>query len=512
MPTSPRQPSNSPQPSFPLAIDRVAIALILALSLAIAGLLWTGQRVSAHVRAFSWQDKQIGAEDTAFILNFSRPMDYASVEPNLKIDPPLPGKVSWAGRRMAYTLTMPAPYGTEFEVRLEGARDRFSRSQQSTIRPFRGQFRTRDRAFAYIGVEGEQEGRLVLYNLTRQEKILLTPKDLVVMEFKFYPFGDRILFAATQRTAEPQGLLEQKLYTVTTGIELNPPAQILPQTSEKPLDIPTKPEPAGKIELVLDNTDYQNLKFDLSADGNNIVVQRVSRRDPADFGPWLLQAGEPPKPLKGEPGGDFLITPDSNSLAIAQGQGLAIVPLEPGAKPLDFLPKFGTVLSFSRDGSLATMIKFNPDRTRSLFLVTSQGTYKELFQTTGSILSSQFDPTNQILYCLLTDLKTDDGLYREEPYLAAINLKTGNLSRLVLLPDQRDVQFSLAPDGLAILFDQTTRAVQADATTKEPLRDSSGKAIANSRLWLLPVNPNEPTTPTQPEPLPLPGLRPRWLP
>jgi hypothetical protein len=75
MPTPTRQTSKPSRTPFPLAIDRVAIALILALSLVIAVLLWSGERVSAQVRTFTWQDKQIGAEDTAFILNFSRPME-----------------------------------------------------------------------------------------------------------------------------------------------------------------------------------------------------------------------------------------------------------------------------------------------------------------------------------------------------------------------------------------------------------------------------------------------------
>jgi hypothetical protein len=482
---------------------------MVTLGLVIGGLLWGGERASARVREFSWQDRQVGADDTAFLLTFSRPMDHASVEQHLKINPPLTGKTSWAGRRMAYTLTLPAPYGTEFQVQLEGATDRFTQGRHAAIQPFNGRFRTRDRAFAYIGVEGEEQGRLVLFNLTRGEKQVLTPADLVVTEFKLYPLGDRILFAATQRTSQPQGLLEQKLYSVTTGIQVKPPGQL--NSQENVTSDAARVEPAGKVELVLDNTDYQNLKFDLSDDGRVIVVQRVKRSDPADFGPWILRTGASPQPLKGEPGGDFLITPDSNSLAIAQGQGLAILPLQPDAKPLDFLSKFGTVLAFSGDGSQAAMVKFNTDQTRSLYLVTNRGVQKELLRQHGSILSADFDPSQQFLYCLLTDLTIQGDLFREEPYLAVIDLKSGNKSPLVSLPDQRDVQFSVAPDGLALLFDQTTRA-NSGSNEQETLRDSTGKAIAHSRLWILPINAAAPATRSQPEALPLAGLRPRWLP
>lgn len=84
-------------------IDRVAWGVMLVLSLLIGLLLLSGDRSSPRVRTFSWQDKQVGAEDIAFTLTFSRPMDQKSVENSLQIAPPLPGKVSWAGRRLAYT-------------------------------------------------------------------------------------------------------------------------------------------------------------------------------------------------------------------------------------------------------------------------------------------------------------------------------------------------------------------------------------------------------------------------
>lgn len=509
MPTSPRSNSTAPRSPFFQPLDRVAILFMVVFALLIAILLWGGEHASARVRSFSWQNKQVGADDTAFILTFSRPMNQASVEENLKITPPLIGKVSWAGRRMAYTLTLPAPYGNTFQVQLQNANDRFaSSSNRMAMQPFLGQFQSRERSFAYIGVEGEEAGRLVLFNLSKGQKQVLTPKELVVLEFKPYPQGDRILFAATQRSEQTHGVLEQKLYTVATGIQLQPPLQ----PDARPVDTATtQPKPAGTVELLLDNKDYQILKFDLSADGRIIVVQRASRSDPADYGPWLIRDSEPPLALKGNPGGDFLITPDSESLAIAQGQGLAILPLQPDAKPLDFLPKFGVVLSFARDNSLAAMVKFNTDRTRSLFLVSNQGTQKELIRLPGSILSAQFDPSKQTLYCLLTELVTTGELYREQPYLAAVDLKTSQLTPLALLPGQADVQVSLSPDGLALLFDQITEAKDSPSAG-DVIRSSSGKPIANSQLWLLPVDPTNPAAKSQPEALPLAGLRPRWLP
>ena len=145
-------------------IDRVAIVLIVALSLLIGILLLSGNHASARVRDFSWQGKQIGADDTAFTLTFSRPMDHASVESNLHLEPPLTGKISWAGRRMAYTLNAPAPYGTPFQVQLPTAQDRFAGSGHGNLQPFTGTFQTHDRVFVYLGVSGDEAGRLILFN------------------------------------------------------------------------------------------------------------------------------------------------------------------------------------------------------------------------------------------------------------------------------------------------------------------------------------------------------------
>ncbi|WP_414529405.1 hypothetical protein [Nodularia chucula] len=492
--------------TFIQPLDRVAIALMVLLSLLIGFMILQGDVVAARVREFTWQNQKIGADDIAFTLNFSRPMDTESVEENLKIEPPLAGKISWAGRRMVYTLLTPAPYGTNYEVRLQDARDRFAirEGKNQIIQPFTGNFKSRDRVIMYIGSDSENYGQLVLYNLTEETKNIITPKDLIVMDFKAFPDGEKILFSA--RTSNNQDLLSAQLYTVTTGISAHPE---------------TAAEPAGRVDLVLDNQEYQNLKFDLSPDGKTIVVQRGNRKNPSDFGLWFMPTTSnnrqrpTPQRLQSEPGGDFMITPDSQAVAVAQGQGAAILPLQADATtPLDFLPQFGLVQSFSKDGSQAAMVKFNTDYTRDLFLVTNQGTQKPLLSTTGSILNCQFDPASPTLYCLLTQLISDEE-YIEQPYLVAIDLNTGNQRPLLLLPiEQRNVQMSLAPDGLGLLFDQVMPQIDPVPLSANVLKTEDGEAIATSSLWLMPLLPIDDTSNTaiKPEKLPLIGFHPRWLP
>ncbi|MDB9436248.1 Ig-like domain-containing protein [Dolichospermum lemmermannii CS-548] len=489
-------------------LDGIAIAVMLLLSVLIGLIIWKGDVVKPMVRTFTWENQQIGAEDLSFSLTFSRPMDSKSIEENLKIDPPLAGKTSWAGRRMVYTLLTPAPYGTNYQVKLEKGQDKYSQAEgkNRVMQPFTGNFSTRNRVILYIGSAAEIQGQLVLYNLTQEHKKVLTPKDLIVMDFEPFPNGEKILFSA--RSAKNPDLLSAQLYTVSTGISSQ---------------IGTEIAAAGKVDLILDNKEYQNLKFDLSADGKIIVIQRGKRDNPGDFALWYLStsndnsAEKPtPKRLQGQPGGDFLITPDSKAVAVSQGQGTAIVSLDGDSnKPLDFLPQFGLVQAFSKDGSQAAMVKFNTDYTRDLFLVTNQGVQKQLLKTTGSILSCQFDSASPSLYCLVTQLISKEQ-YIEQPYLVSIDLKTGKQKPLLLLPPaQRNVQTSLAPDGLGFLFDQVVPI--ANNTTPLPantLKTDDGEPIASSSLWLMPMLPIADNTniDIKPEQLPLMGFHPHWLP
>lgn len=495
-----------------LAIDKIAITTITILSLTIGVLVWgtnaCGTECLFHVKPqvtdFSWQNQTIGREDRAFLLNFNRPVNRDSIESNLVIEPPLKGKISWSGNKLAYTLDQPAPYGEKYHLLLEKGKQQYAAAQQGeTIKPFFGQFRSRDRAFAYIGSEGDNQDKLILYNWTTKQKNILTPDNLVVFDFKPYPTGDRILFSATEKTAA-KDLSQLQLYTVTTGVNENPQS--------------FKPE----IKLILDSKQYQNNKFDLAQDGKTIIVQRINRDRPTDFGLWKISENRPPQPLTTDAVGDFLLTPDSQTLAVAQGEGIALLPLTPDAQPIDFLPQFGRVVSFSVDGTAAAMVNYNTEDaelryTKSLFYVNNQGIQKELLNLEGSIIDCQFNPSNTYLYCLLTELKSTKKSispqqvatqYREQPYIGEIDLKTGKILPLLALPEYQESKISVAPDGLGILFDQvlTTDIPNAEATPS-----NNSQTIIKSRLWLLLPPSNESQT-HQVEQLPLIGFRPQWLP
>ena len=100
---------------------------------------------------------------------------------------------------------------------MQKAREKLGFDKQgNAIAPFVRQFSTPDRAFVYKGTEAAEKERLILYNLTRKQKIILTPENLVAKDFRIYPAGDRILFSAIEWSKYKAGLYEPSLYTVTT--------------------------------------------------------------------------------------------------------------------------------------------------------------------------------------------------------------------------------------------------------------------------------------------------------
>jgi dipeptidyl aminopeptidase/acylaminoacyl peptidase len=394
---------------------------------------------------------------------------------------------------LTYTLTELPIYGKKYQVRLP-----ISQGED-----FIGEFYSHDRAFAYIGVNQEERGRLIVCNIiqgannvTELKKTILTPADLVVTDFQIYPAGDKILFSAFDRSDLGRDTPKQQLYTITTGLNHYEMGQNLP---------------SGRIERFLDAKTYQNLRFDLSDNGKTLIVQRINHANPGDASLWVInEDGQRPLGIQGD---NFLLSPDGQQVIVSQTGGVAVIPLTAGGVKPQFLPTYEKVLAFSRDGSQKLMVKLEADNQRSLFLLNDKGESKLLLRTPNPILDCQFEPRQEkTLYCLKRDLvMTTDGKVKEEPFLGIIELKTSKLMPIIALPNYRDVQISMSPDGVALLFDQlvtTPFGVRNDLVTGE------GSTIADGRLWLLPL-PDQISPNSLPKILPQElnaGFKPLWLP
>lgn len=478
--------------------DWIVLGCILFLSVVMGTMIVRGEQVPLQVSSFSWAGKKVGVENKTFNLTFNRAVDRDSVAKNLTIEPPLPGKIAWQGRTLTYTVNDPPIYGTNYQIKLQNVQRGYD---QATLDPFVSVFSTRDRVLAYIGIEGEEKGRLILYNITdinQPKKTILTPRDLVVTDFQIYPQSDKILFSAFEPNVRGRGILQQELYTVTTGFNISPATSVTQR--------------AGRLKRILETNGYHNQQFALSQNGETIIAWRVNLENNADSSLWIIPDNEPPRSL-GIPGANFEISPDGNRLAVVQQGGIRIVPLSADAGSSKILPNYEKSLGFSPDGKKILLVKDNIDYTRSLVLVPQQGKPQELLRTPYPIVDCEFEPREEKnLYCLKIDLvQGENEQYREEPFLAVVDIKEKTDLPLLALPNYRDVALSMSPDGVALLFDQV---VTTPPQSEFDLLTSEKKAIADGQLWLLPLpeltNLNK-SLEIQPQEL-ISGFNPQWLP
>ncbi|MEO0375856.1 MAG: hypothetical protein AAF329_14780, partial [Cyanobacteria bacterium P01_A01_bin.17] len=345
-------------------------------------------------------------------------------------------------------------------------------------------FRSRDQAFVYLGISEKENGRLILKNLTRKTQVTLTPPNFTVLDFEVDPGRDRILFRALDRTQPEQTIFEAQLYTV-------------------PLKAP------GEIKLLLDNTQYQILKFDVTLDGKTTIVQRFDRSKDGRVSLWILDDdGTPQLVTNKNVDSDVLITPDGQTVAVSQNQGLAILALSPQSsqQPTRFLPQFRHAISFTRDGAAALMVKYNSDSTRSLFLVPNNGSAQQLLTTTGVFFDAQLDSQTKTVYCLYSQFNPEQG-FRSDLHLSAIDLEGGQPQILKTFPGQATGHFSLAPDRSGLLYEEITVTDQPHPSV---VQNIVGQTITESQLWLLPLSKEAEST-SVPQSVAA-GLKPQWVP
>lgn len=445
--------------------DRTALVIAFILVIFIGVVIGRGNQSLLRVTDYSWRHSNIGAQTRKLSLRFSHPVNPAEIEENLKIDPPLPGTVSWRGRDWFYTLSQIPRYGTNYQLSLALA----GKTATIDAQDFTSLITSRARALVYIGLTDQERGRLVLYDITnpqKPQKIILTPKDLAVRRFQIYPQGDRIVFTAVDPSRRDA---QQQLFTVTTGINnANTSKKILP----------------GKLERLLETQDYDNQRIVLSQSGNVVVLNRQNRQNPADSGLWVLPKNDGPRPL-GIQGDRFIVAPNGDRLVVSQQGGIAIIPLQTDAGASQFVAGMDQPLAFSPDGDRFLGTQQNIDYTYSLLLydLTSR-TQQEIFRGLYPVLDCQFDPrATDIAYCLRADYTQQaSGEVKEEPYLALVDLNTRQSQPLLALPNYPEVDLSIAPDGLALIFDQVATS---NPLSPSDLLTQSQKAITDGRVWLL---------------------------
>ncbi len=484
--------------------DRVGLVLMLILAVLTALLYVRGNPPRLRVTDYSWQNSKIGAQDRVLRLSFNQPLrNQGIVQKSLTIDPPLQGQWSGQGRHFFYTLSELPRYGTNYQVKLEVDPAQVAGKK---FDDFVTLLSTHDRAFVYIGVGGEERGRLILFNITNPQKpskTILTPKDLLVQQFQIYPQGDRLIFLAYDPNQRNPSL---QVFSVTTGVKQNASQQEA---------IP------GKIERLLSDANYDNLQLTLASNGQTLVWRRVNRQNKADSGLWVWPEGENPRPLgvnsqnfSLSAQGRWLAFSTGSAMAIAEQWGVSVMPLEPKAGAFQFFAGYGQPLAFSPDETELMVSQPQTNyQTNLLTLSLKDGAPQASLPLKNPLLDCQIQPRQiQTLYCLQKDVvQREDGNAYEEPFLSVLDRNRQESRPLLTLPNYPDVKMSVAPDGLAILFDQVGTA---PASSDHDLFTPSQQSITDGRVWLLelPDRLEEiATSEVIPQELAV-GFAPQWMP
>ncbi len=433
-------------------LDRWVAALSLVSATLIGILLFLEFYAPPFVEDFNGSVGLITARQSQLVLKFNRPMDFDSVSQNFQITPQLPGQFFSSGRRLVYSLEHPARYGQRYSVAIDDAVDYQGRVMQD---PFQSTFSTPEPRYLGLGVQGDLASRLLLKNLVDGSTETLSIDELKVTQFRVTAKGSD--FPIVYYFGSLGSVQEQDLYQISLESR---------QTS-----------------LILDHADSQNLRFQTSPDGNIVVVERINPNNPIQTQLWIRRS---PRDrferldLGSTLIGDFLVTPDNSSLIVAQGQGLAILPLNDQVQE-DYLPQFGQILTLKSDGSVAAMVTYNQDFTRSLWVLSNSGHREEIYKTQGSLLAAQFDPTRPTVYTLTTQVSELD--YTESPRLIAINVDTGEWTDLVAVDFPAELAFSVSPDGHQLLY-SVMRPSNGIPAAELPL-SRTGQPIVESEVWAL---------------------------
>jgi hypothetical protein len=456
-------------------LDRgVALFSLVGLTLVVL-LVGIGFQIPPHVHEFNWQQQRISARDRQMEMIFNRPMDQASVEMNFKIEPPLPGRFFWVGQRLVYTLTQPAPYGRMYQVEISEAQDL---QGHPLPEPFTGEFRTPDRQLLTVGVQGDEASRLILLNLETFTSTILTDPRQKVTHFQPSANGEKIYYFATEDTVQTQDLYELSLQSQTS-------------------------------RLLLDHSHYQNLQMEVSPTQDLVLVERIDPGNPFQTQLWMKATDAEefqPIDLGTDVIGDFLITPDNSSLLMAQGQGLAILPIEKGAEEEEFLAQYGQAIALRSDGAYAALVKFGADYIRQLWIVSNTGGVNfQVLATEGSILAGEFDPTRPILYVVTTLLNPEN--FTESPRLLALNWEDQTETELLSADYPLELDFNLSPDGRSLAY-ALLQPSQGIPDPRSPL-SQTGQTIATGDLgWMDLTGAGSP----QPQLLSFSGASLAWIP
>jgi len=175
--------------------DVLVIAVIAALLVAIAGVVLAGDQVGVYVSDGDYGPQGIVGGAQPVYARFSDAMSASSVAEHFRIDPPVPGDITWPGQNtLLFTPRQPWLAGQTYTVTVErGARaSRRSGVLQKTLS---WTFTARLPRVVYLAPSDEMDRNLYRADLQTGEAVPLTASTEGIEDFAVSPNGSEIAFS-----------------------------------------------------------------------------------------------------------------------------------------------------------------------------------------------------------------------------------------------------------------------------------------------------------------------------
>ena len=199
-----------------LRVERFDTIIIAALTVLLFGIVATvaaGDR--AGIGGTDYAPRELANSRSAIHITFNEPMDTASAEAALQIEPTTAGRVAWAGNQLIFTPTIAWLPGTNYTIRVQtGA---VSQSGRSLLQPMQWSFGVEAPKVVYLAPASQENNQVpnlwIVSPDTPDQARQLTYDRLGVVNFAPSPDGTSIAYAVNV----PGGTTDLYLVTVTTG-------------------------------------------------------------------------------------------------------------------------------------------------------------------------------------------------------------------------------------------------------------------------------------------------------
>ncbi len=376
------------------------------------------------------------------ILTFNRGMDRHSVENNFHISPDVSGKYSWSGTSFVFTPDDTLPYGQQFTMSV------FKDALDEDGRPLAADavfsFSTPQLQFAYIGVDADEAGRLVLSNFDGMQRDILTPQDLHVDKFAITNDRQKIYFLGYTQVYQTNHRDELYLYNLQTKA----------------------------LQQITNDQNYLNKDFSLDPTGNLLLLSRV-QVSPAgvyltQLESWIAQTSDNifHKFLNGASVGTAIFSPDGSYILYKTRDGnYQIVPSDASDdKQAVFVGSYDEAYGFHPLKPLLAFTKYDTTDLFSmnnfLYLFTGTGSVQKIdFGTGGLARDTVFLPNGKGFVVIFS--KKDEALDDKNSFyplrifhLYYDDLQTQKIQQLTSDPDFSEEDQVVSPDSRYLLFQQ----------------------------------------------------------